>query len=151
MKHPAYLVNKSPTRCSLFHLFIFALHVSEGVVCKNCRGSHQCVSMRVVCVRWVRVGCPWGWCVYWWWTRTVSKTCRAKINKVKQAASRWWYIYKIVIFTCKPTFSELLHWYKGKGTNTLQISNTDNNNWGISREHKTKPRLLQDKILKWKK
>ena len=32
----------------------------------------------------------------WWWTRTVSETYRTKINKVKQAASRWWFIYKIL-------------------------------------------------------
>ena len=67
-----HLVNKSPTRCSLFHFVYFRSTCfghgacpSSGVVCKNCRGSHQCVSMRVVYVRWVRVGCPWGWCVYW--------------------------------------------------------------------------------------
>ena len=101
------LVNKSPMRCSLFHFVYFRSTCfghgacpSSGVVCKNCRGSHQCVSMRMVCVRWVRVGCPWGWCVYWSPSYTklaqswVSETCRAKINKVKQAASRWWLIYK---------------------------------------------------------
>ena len=64
----------------------------------------------VVCVRWIRVGCPWGWCcvliqrthttphaltrtggciysfIYcsWRWTRTVSETCRVIINQVKQ-------------------------------------------------------------------
>ena len=44
------LVNKSPTRCSLFHLVYFRSTCfghgacpSSGVVCKNCRGSHQCV------------------------------------------------------------------------------------------------------------
>ena len=49
------LVNKSPTGCSLFHFVYFRSTCfehgacpSSGVVCKNCRGSHQCVSMRVV-------------------------------------------------------------------------------------------------------
>ena len=52
-----YFVNKSPTRCSLFH-FVYLRSTcfghgacpSSGVVCKNCRGSHQCVSMLVVSV-----------------------------------------------------------------------------------------------------
>ena len=52
-----FFVNKSPTRCSLFHFIYFRSTCfghgacpSSGVVCKNCRGSHQCVSMRVVSV-----------------------------------------------------------------------------------------------------
>jgi len=59
---------------------------SSGVVCKNCRGSHQCVSMRVVCVRWVRVGCPWGWCVYW----STMNIKKIKLNDVK------WKFYTLI-------------------------------------------------------